>query len=638
MLPAAILARAEELAAGMPDPACAADPAAALAALRPRIAWCLGLDRLPRVPAVWSPVRELAGEGHVVEVGTYEAVPGLVVAAHVYRPSAPGPHPAVVHSPGHWMENGRLEPDVQRYNAQLARAGIAVLCYDPIGQGERRRGWHTHGQLAPLPAGFTSLAVMVAEAIGGLDVLAARSDVDGERLGVTGASGGGLVSMFTAAVDRRPRAAAICCIVNTHVSQLRDAAYGTGWDGWADLCNQVPRLAATANVGHLLAAAAPCDVTIVHAVDDAPFPIVGARTVVEEAARSFVALGLPAALRLVEVSGGHGLHPATRSAAVDGLAAALGVPPAPDDRHVPLLDHPWDVTHDVARASRPQATSRVATRLPGEALTVDVDTNPIVAALARKVAASLRAGRVPGRADVVAALGGLTEPAPASSVTNHVALPDGAYAQRIEIAVSPSITLDAVLVLPERWSDDAPGVLITVDEGGKAEALAGGASLAARARGLAVLAVDLRGTGESAASEFELATASWLLDRDLLAARVDDLRACVRIVSERYSTGQQLDKGRILVHGDGPLALVALLAGALDEDVAGTIVSAFVTSLEDLLTESPRITPMAYPFRALEAFDIADLVRLASPRPMVIGLPGDDPEALLATLLEAVER
>ena len=150
-------------------------------------------------------MRELGGDGYPIEVGTYEAVPGLPVPAHLYLPATDGPHPAAVHAPGHWMENARLEPDLQRFNVRLARAGIAVLCYDPIGQGERRSGWHEHGQLAPLLAGFTSLGVMVAETLGGLDVLAARADVDAARLAVTGASGGGLVSTFAAAVDDRRR-------------------------------------------------------------------------------------------------------------------------------------------------------------------------------------------------------------------------------------------------------------------------------------------------------------------------------------------------------------------------------------------------------------------------------------------------
>ena len=189
-------------------------------------------------------------------------------------------------------------------------------------------------------------------------------------------------------------------------------------------------------------------------------------------------------------------------------------------------------------------------------------------------------------------------------VTNHVALPEGGYAQRLEIAVAPAITLDAVLLLPEAWGDDAPGVLVTVDEGGKAAALDGPAAAVARELGWAVLAPDLRGTGESAASEFELATAAWVLDRDLLADRVHDLRSCVRMLSERYSTGQQIDKRRLVVHGDGPFALVALLAAALDDDIAGAVATGFVASLEELLVESPRITPMVFGFGALETYDV----------------------------------
>jgi dienelactone hydrolase len=634
MLPAAVLARAATLAAELPDPAAADDPRAALAALRPQIAWCLGLDRIPRAATAWQPVRELGGDGYRIEVGAYEAVPGLPVPAHLYLPAADGPHPAVVHAPGHWMENARLEPDLQRFNIRLARAGIAVLCYDPIGQGERRVGWHEHGQLAPLLTGFTTLGVMVAETLAGRDVLAARPDVDAARLAVTGASGGGFVSTFAAAVDDRIAAACICCILNTHLSQLRDAAYGTGWDGWVDLCNQVPRLAATANMGRVVAAAAPCDVTVVHAIDDPPFPIGGARAVVAEAARSYAFAGVGDRIRLVEVSGGHGLHPAMRDAAAAALAEALGRPAPAPDAPAPLLAHAFAVTHDVARAGRPQTAARDVARLPGEALAGAFDTSPVLVAVARQVATGLRPGRSPDRAAVAASLGGLAEPAVTARVTNHVALPETGHGQRLELRVAPAITLDAVLVLPEAWGDDAPGVLVTLDEGGKGAALRAPAAAAARDRGWAVLAPDLRGTGESAASEFELATAAWLLDRDLLAQRLDDVRGCVRFLSERYSTGQQLDKARIGVHGDGAFGLLALLAAALDDDVAGAVATGFVPSLEDLLVERPRLTPMAFGFRALETYDLPDLVWLAAPRPALAGARDEDPAALVGRLLE----
>jgi dienelactone hydrolase len=617
MVPSALLARAAQLSVPDGD--------VDVATVRERVAWCLGLDRIPAGEGTWLPVRELPGDGYTVEVGTFEAVPGLPVPAHVYRPAAAGPHPGVVHAPGHWMENARLEPDLQRFNAMLARAGAVVLCYDPIGQGERRRGWHTHGQLAPLLAGFTSLGVMVAETRGAVAVLAARGDVDAGRLAVTGASGGGFVSTFTTVVDDRVAAACICCILNTHLSQLRDAALGTGWDGWADLCNQVPRLAAVANMGVVVGAAAPRRLAVVHAIDDRPFPIEGARAVVREASRVYEAAGAPAPPRLIEVSGGHGLHPATRAAAAAALAGFLELPAPRAEAPIPLLAHAWEVTHDVARAGSPQTRARPAGRLPGEALAADRDTNPVVAGLARDVAAGLRANRTPARADVLRTLGPPREPSPVGRVQNHVALPEGGYAQRIEIDVEPGIALDAILVLPETWADEAPGVLVTVDEGGKGEALTGSAATIARRLGWAVLAPDLRGTGESAASEFELATGSWMLDRDLLSDRVHDLRSCVRLLSERYSTGQQIDKRRIVAHGSEAFGLVALLAGAVDDDIAGATATGFVSSLEELLGESPRITPMVFGFRALETYDIADLVRLAGP-------PGDDVRELLEAI------
>jgi cephalosporin-C deacetylase-like acetyl esterase len=612
MLPAAVLARAALLEATTGTPADAADPAVAIAALRSRVAWCLGLDRIPRAHVSFTCLRELAGDGYTVEVGTFEAVPGLPVPAHIYRPDGPGPHPAVVHAPGHWMENARLEPALQTFNVGLARGGMVVLCYDPIGQGERRVGWHTHGQLAPLLAGFTSLGVMVTETRGALDVLAARGDVDSDRLAVTGASGGGFVSTFTAVVDERIAAACICCILNAHLSQLRDAAYGTGWDGWADLCNQVPRLAATANMGVVLGAAAPRSVTVVHAVDDPPFPIEGARRVVADAAAVYRAVGASSP-RLIEIEGGHGLHPAMRDRARRALCEAVGLPEPPAETAFPMLASAWPVTHDVARAGSPQSMARPAGRLPGEALAADHDTNPVVTGLAREVAVSLRRVRRTAGDRLIA----LRAPAPQVRVQNHVPLADGGYAQRLEIVVEPQIVLDAVLVLPESWADVAPGVLVTVDEGGKVAALSGPSAALAAERGWAVLAADLRGTGESAASEFELATATWLLDRDLLADRVHDLRSCVRVLSERYSTGQQIDKRRIVVHGAGAFGLIALLACAVDADIAGAASTGFVASLEDLLVESPRITPMVYPFRALEAYDIDDLVALAAPRPAV---------------------
>ena len=639
-LPRYVLERAIELERAAPDlTAAGADAPAVLQRVREGVAACLGLAQIPRTDGPgWRSRTVVPGDGYSVEVGLYETVPGLAVPAHVYRPDGEGPFPGVVHAPGHWMENARLEPDVQRFNIRLARAGLLVLCFDPVGQGERRNGWHEHGQLAPVLAGFTTLGVMVAETMSALDVLAARPDVDAGRLGVTGASGGGFVSTFVAAIDPRVSAAAICCILNTHVGQLRDAAFGTGWDGWIDLCNQVPRLAATAPMGLVVGAAAPARVTVVHAVDDPPFPVEGVRAVVAQAATAYAAVGVPEHLALVEVVGGHGLHPAMRAAAADGLARALGGSDPGLETPAALLEHPYLVTHDVSRAAPELAQSQIRDerRLAGESLPRNEDTNPVLVELARSVAAGLRDRPRPDRAAVAAALGLDTTPgAVRAHVSNHLTLDVGS-AQRLAIE-SGEVTLDAVMLLPERFEDGAAGVLVAVDEGGKGVALDSPAVAAARARGWAVLAVDLSGTGESAASEFELATACWMLDGDLLALRVRDLRLAVEWLSVRYSTGQQIDKSRIAVWGSEAFGLVALVAAAIDPAIAGVACGPFAESLEELLVLDARTTPMAYPFAALATYDLDDLVRLVHPRPARLAPASGAPARLVEALLAELE-
>jgi hypothetical protein len=297
------------------------------------------------------------------------------------------------------------------------------------------------------------------------------------------------------------------------------------------------------------------------------------------------------------------------------------------------------VTHDVARADLPLAQTHVRTvaRLPGESLSANVDTNSVLVELARTRAAQLRRGRHPSRAELAARFGcTVAPPGVRGAVSNHVVLDDG-FGQRIALDVAAGVTLDAVFLLPPGWGDDAPGVLVALDEGGKTRALASAGVARARSRGWAVLAPDLRGTGESAASEFEIATAAWLLERDLLSSRADDALATVQWLSERYSTGQQIDARRIVLWGSGAFALVALLSAALDERIAGAAGGPFVESLEDLLVESPLVTPMAYPFAALEAFDLADLVRLGRPRPLHVAGAGAGGDDVVNDLLDAVE-
>lgn len=611
LVPEFILRRAAELA-GIHESESIGERARRADSLRRGIVESLGLERIPRSTVLPTHVGSVECDGFRVEKLVYETLTGLPVPAHLYLPAGAGPHPAIVHVPGHWMENSKLEPDLQRLNFRLARSGIAVLCYDTLGQGERRVGWHQHGQLATLLVGFTCLGVMVAESIDALGLLEQRDDIDGTRLGMTGTSGGGFSTIFAAAIDERISAAAVACIVNTHLSQIRDAAFGTGWDGWVDLCNQVPGLCALAPMADVIACAAPREMLVVHAIDDPPFPAEGAREVQAQAQMIYEIQDAAGRFNYAEVAGGHGLHRATRDTVATFLADALQVKPALE-RVEALLSSRWEVTHDVALAERPQRLAPVHV-FEGECLETVVDSNgPLVRAVLER-ARQLREERLPLTTEALAtALGPWPERVPLGArVSNHLVLEE-IQAQRVAFDAEDGVRLDAVITLPDVWSDDFPAVFVMLDEGGMEQALRSVEAKHAREDGCALLLPDLRGTGDSAASEFEVATAAWMLDRDLLNQRVWDVLRTVDFLSERYSTGQQIDKGRIVVWGSEAFGLVALLACALDSRIAAGGATGLKT-LEALIVERPRATPMLYRYRLLELLDIDDLCRLASPR------------------------
>src|ERR1035441_4229369 len=80
-------------------------------------------------------VGTVSGDGFRVERLIYDSLPGYHVTANLYLPaSVKGPFPAVINHVGH-APFGKTE--AFGLGANLARDGIAVLAYDPLGAGER---------------------------------------------------------------------------------------------------------------------------------------------------------------------------------------------------------------------------------------------------------------------------------------------------------------------------------------------------------------------------------------------------------------------------------------------------------------------------------------------------------------------
>src|SRR4051812_36188436 len=153
----------------------------------------------------------LKRDGYVIEKLVLQSRPNVWVTATAYVPEAKGKVPAVLCAHGHWPW-ARRDPVVQARCLGLVKLGFFVLAVDAFGAGERHtapaRGTY-HGSLygATLwPSGHTLLGMQVHDNRRAVDYLRTRPEVDGERLGITGASGGGNQSMYAGALDERLKA------------------------------------------------------------------------------------------------------------------------------------------------------------------------------------------------------------------------------------------------------------------------------------------------------------------------------------------------------------------------------------------------------------------------------------------------
>lgn len=176
--------------------------------LRKQIFFSAGLLPLPRK----EPLNPLVGrvtehEDYSVASVLLETYPGFYLGGNLYRPvGGAGPHPAVVSPHGHWrygrFENSEIN-SVPGRAISLARQGYVVFAYDMVGWNDTMQA--PHGFAGPREELwlFGTLGLQLWNSIRVVDYLASLDDVNPDRIGVTGASGGGTQAFLLAAIDDR---------------------------------------------------------------------------------------------------------------------------------------------------------------------------------------------------------------------------------------------------------------------------------------------------------------------------------------------------------------------------------------------------------------------------------------------------
>jgi dienelactone hydrolase len=152
-----------------------------------------------------------------VEKLYFQALPRLYVTANLYLPKKlERPAPAILYVCGHSrvFTNGVScgnKAAYQHHGAWFARNGYVCLIIDTLQLGEiegRHHGTYSDGRWWWNSRGYTPAGVEAWFSIRALDYLCSRPEVDKERIGMTGRSGGGSYTWTVAALDERVKVAA----------------------------------------------------------------------------------------------------------------------------------------------------------------------------------------------------------------------------------------------------------------------------------------------------------------------------------------------------------------------------------------------------------------------------------------------
>jgi dienelactone hydrolase len=289
--------------------------------LRPRYKeeyyYMLGLWPMPgKTPLKATVTGTLQGDDYAVDMLHYQSRPQLYVTANLYRPKniAEGRRlPAVLYVCGHSPQgrNGN-KTAYQSHGIWFARHGYACLVLDTLQLGEIagiHHGTYREGRWWWHSRGYTPAGVECLNGIRGIDYLISRTDVDPERIAVTGISGGGAATFWIAAADERAKVA-------VPVS------------GMADLMSYVPNRVINGHCDcmflyntfewpwtYIAALVAPRALLFVNSDQDSIFPMDANQRVINRLERVYSLYGMSDFVDSVVSIGGHAYRQDIRQAA-----------------------------------------------------------------------------------------------------------------------------------------------------------------------------------------------------------------------------------------------------------------------------------------------------------------------------------
>lgn len=568
-------------------------------------------------------VRVIEADGYRIENVIFASRPMHHVTANLYLPIADKPVPGVVVSSGH-SRTGKTADYNQRFGIMMARQGMAALVFDPIGQGERSQILGDHGEpVFPSTTtehfliGFGSTLVgrstahyRIWDAMRSIDYLASRPEVDSQRIGFTGCSGGGTLTSYVMALDDRVVCAAPACYLTTFRRLIetigpQDAEQnifgqlGFGMDHPDYVIMHAPKP------------------TLISSTTGDFFDIGGSWDNFRQAKRIYGRLGHPERVGLVEIEGEHGVQPQNLATIAYWMKRWL----VGSDESVAVTELPTRPDAELQCT----ASGQVLTSLPMERTVFELNAAYEQELATERTDLWRSQSQDEMRAKIRRLLGvrdaSETKPAQLRDIgrlkreTYHI--------DQLALRTDSGGTLAGLTWHPPEPSDDAylylheDGKLGDTGPEGPIEELLRG--------GHVVVTVDLRGQGESSSvGEVDALLTDWktyylayLLGKPLLGIRVEDALAAADFVA--YYERERDDPREVHLVGVGRSGVVALHAAALRPELFTSV------TLRDVPDDWAALVSASVPAGQLETavhgalavYDLPDLIKLAGGREKV---------------------
>lgn len=566
-------------------------------------------------------------EGYRIENVIFASRPHHHVTANLYIPAGRPPFPGILLPCGH-SDEGKAGETYQRAAILLARNGMAVLCYDPIGQGERYqrlddrgkpviRGTteHTMAGMGALLVGRELAGYRVWDGMRAIDYLASRSEVDPRRLGCTGNSGGGTMTAYLMALDDRIAVAAPSCYI-TSLERLF-ATIGPQ-DAEQNITGQV---AFGMEHADYIAMRAPKPTLLSVGTQDF-FDIDGSWITFRECKRLYGRLGFGERVDLFESDEPHGFTRPRRVAVARWMSRWLLSKDEP-------IDEPESSIASIADLQC-TASGQVLREFPGERSVFDLNTTR---------AEELRAGS-PKRSDVelraeVRRLIGLEGRKIAPARPRHVATI--AVSDRLVVKwifeVEPGVVVPAIEVASARVQSPERKIVRVVEDWPS-----GLEELLKLPDG--TILIQPRGMGETQpggkvndpgwfGQDWKEAFLAFHLGRPLLGQRVVDVLSVLEGLDQPAAGGTKAEgePRRYRLVGVGTAGPIALHSAFLDDNdrISDVTMEGSIASWEDVVKQGVIRTPLSVVVPgALRVYDLPDLVARTAANP--VKKPQPDPD------------